>query len=95
MFLVPKFNVNNDGTIGSRNGVSTLSIETKMGIKGSPTCVLNFDKAKGYLIGKENKGLSSMFTMMNLERIIVGIQGLGIAETAYQNSLAYARKKTR
>ncbi len=93
LFLVPKFNVNNDGTIGSRNGVSTLSIETKMGIKGSPTCVLNFDNAKGYLIGKENKGLSSMFTMMNLERIIVGVQGLGIAETAYQNSLAYAMER--
>ncbi len=93
LFLVPKFNVNDDGTVGSRNGVSTLSIETKMGIKGSPTCVLNFDKAKGYLIGKENKGLSSMFTMMNLERIIVGIQGLGIAETAYQNSLAYANER--
>ena len=93
LFLVPKFNVNNDSSIGSRNGVSTLSIETKMGIKGSPTCVLNFDKAKGYLIGKENKGLSSMFTMMNLERIIVGIQGLGIAETAYQNSLAYAMER--
>ena len=76
LFLVPKFIVNNDGSIGSRNGVSTLSIETKMGIKGSPTCVLNFDNAKGYLIGKENKGLASMFTMMNLERIIVGIQGL-------------------
>ena len=85
--------MNNDGTIGSRNGVSTLSIETKMGIKGSPTCVLNFDNAKGYLIGKENKGLSSMFTMMNLERIIVGIQGLGISETAYQNSLAYAMER--
>ena len=79
--------------MGSRNGVSTLSIETKMGIKGSPTCVLNFDNAKGFLIGKENKGLSSMFTMMNLERIIVGIQGLGIAETAYQNSLAYTRER--
>ena len=93
LFLVPKFNVNDDGSIGSRNGVSTLSIETKMGIKGSPTCVLNFDKAKGYLVGKENKGLSSMFTMMNLERIIVGIQGLGLAETAYQNSLAYASER--
>ena len=93
LFLVPKFNVNDNGTIGSRNGVNTLSIETKMGIKGSPTCVLNFDNAKGYLIGKENKGLSSMFTMMNLERIIVGIQGLGIAETAYQNSLAYAKER--
>ena len=85
--------MNKDGTIGSRNGVSTLSIETKMGIKGSPTCVLNFDNAKGYLIGKENKGLVSMFTMMNLERIIVGIQGLGISETAYQNSLAYAMER--
>ncbi len=93
LFLVPKFIVNNDGSIGSRNGVSTLSIETKMGIKGSPTCVLNFDNAKGYLIGKENKGLASMFTMMNLERIIVGIQGLGLAETAYQNSLAYAMER--
>ena len=93
LFLVPKFNVDENGSIGSRNGVSTLSIETKMGIKGSPTCVLNFDNAKGYLIGKENKGLSSMFTMMNLERIIVGIQGLGIAETAYQNSLAYSKER--
>ena len=93
LFLVPKFNVNENGTIGTRNGVNTLSIETKMGIKGSPTCVLNFDNAKGFLIGQENKGLSSMFTMMNLERIIVGIQGLGIAETAYQNSLAYAKER--
>ena len=93
LFLVPKFNVDESGAVGSRNGVSTLSIETKMGIKGSPTCVLNFDNAKGFLIGKENKGLSSMFTMMNLERIIVGIQGLGIAETAYQNSLAYTRER--
>ena len=93
LFLVPKFNVNDNGSIGTRNGVKTLSIESKMGIKGSPTCVLNFDNAKGYLIGKENKGLSSMFTMMNLERIIVGIQGLGIAETAYQNSLAYAKER--
>ena len=93
LFLVPKFNVTDDGKVGTRNGVSTLSIETKMGIKGSPTCVLNFDNAKGFLIGKENKGLSSMFTMMNLERIIVGIQGLGIAETAFQNSLAYAKER--
>ncbi len=93
LFLVPKFNVNEDGKVGTRNGVSTLSIESKMGIKGSPTCVLNFDNAKGFLIGQENKGLSSMFTMMNLERIIVGIQGLGIAETAYQNSLAYSKER--
>ncbi|OUX45185.1 acyl-CoA dehydrogenase [bacterium TMED277] len=93
LFLVPKFNVNENGSIGIRNGVNTLSIESKMGIKGSPTCVLNFENAKGFLIGQENKGLSSMFTMMNLERIIVGIQGLGIAETAYQNSLSYAQER--
>ncbi len=93
LFLVPKFIVNNDGTIGSRNGVSTGSIESKMGIKGSATCVLNFDNAIGYMIGPKNKGLSSMFTMMNLERIVVGIQGLGISETAYQNSLSYSKER--
>ena len=64
-----------------------------MGIKGSPTCVLNFENSTGYLIGPENKGLSSMFTMMNLERIVVGIQGLGIAETAYQNALSYSKER--
>ena len=64
-----------------------------MGIKGSPTCVLNFENATGYMIGPENKGLSSMFTMMNLERIVVGIQGLGISETAYQNALSYAKER--
>ena len=93
LFLVPKLTINEDGSVGSRNGVNTASIETKMGIKGSPTCVLNFDNATGYLIGSENKGLSSMFTMMNLERIVVGIQGLGISETAYQNALAYAKER--
>ncbi len=93
LFLVPKYTVKDDGTVGSRNGVNTGSIETKMGIKGSPTCVLNFEDASGYMIGPENKGLNSMFTMMNLERIIVGIQGLGIAETAYQNAVAYAKER--
>ena len=93
LFLVPKFMVNKDGSIGNRNGVSTGSIESKMGIKGSATCVLNFDNAIGYMIGPKNKGLSSMFTMMNLERIVVGIQGLGISEIAYQNSLAYAQER--
>jgi len=93
LFLVPKFIVNEDGSIGARNGVSTGSIESKMGIKGSATCVLNFDDATGYLIGSKNKGLSAMFTMMNLERIIVGIQGLGISEIAYQNSLSYAKER--
>ena len=67
--------------------------ESKMGIKGSATCVLNFDEATGYMIGSKNKGLSAMFTMMNLERIVVGVQGLGISEIAYQNSLAYAKER--
>ena len=93
LFLVPKFIVKEDGTIGPRNGISTGSIETKMGIKGSATCVLNFDEATGYMIGPKNKGLSQMFTMMNLERIVVGIQGLGISEIAYQNSLSYAKER--
>ncbi len=93
LFLVPKFIVNDDGSIGPRNGISTGSIESKMGIKGSATCVLNFDSAVGYMIGPKNKGLSSMFTMMNLERIVVGIQGLGISEVAYQNSLNYAQER--
>jgi len=93
LFLVPKFIVKDDGSIGSRNGISTGSIESKMGIKGSATCVLNFDDATGYMIGPKNKGLSSMFTMMNLERIVVGIQGLGISEIAYQNSLNYAKER--
>ena len=93
LFLVPKYIVKDDGSIGSRNGVSTGSIESKMGIKGSATCVLNFDDAKGYMIGPKNKGLNSMFTMMNLERIVVGIQGLGISETAYQNSLIYSKER--
>ena len=93
LFLVPKFIVKEDGTIGARNGISTGSIETKMGIKGSATCVLNFDDATGIMIGPKNKGLSQMFTMMNLERIVVGIQGLGISEIAYQNSLSYAKER--
>ena len=93
LFLVPKFIVNDDGSIGQRNGVSTGSIESKMGIKGSATCVLNFDNATGYMIGPKNKGLNSMFTMMNLERIVVGIQGLGISEIAYQNSLNYSKER--
>ena len=93
LFLVPKFVVNEDGSLGPRNGISTGSIESKMGIKGSATCVLNFDEATGYMIGPKNKGLNSMFTMMNLERIVVGIQGLGISEIAYQNSLIYSKER--
>jgi butyryl-CoA dehydrogenase len=93
LFLVPKFHVNDDGSVGERNQVNTASIEHKMGIKGSATCVLNFDNAKGYLIGEENRGLAAMFRMMNIERLTVGIQGLGFAEIAYQNALAYATER--
>ena len=93
LFLVPKFTVNEDGSVGPRNGISTGSIESKMGIKGSATCVLNFDEAIGYMIGEKDRGLNAMFTMMNLERIVVGIQGLGISEIAYQNSLTYAKER--
>jgi len=93
LFLVPKVQVKEDGTLGPRNSVTTNSIESKMGIRGSATCVLNFDGAVGYMIGPKNKGLSSMFTMMNLERIVVGIQGLGISEIAYQNALNYSKER--
>jgi len=93
LFLVPKVQVKEDGSLGPRNGVSTNSIENKMGIKGSATCVLNFDGAIGYMIGQKNKGLGSMFTMMNLERIVVGIQGLGLSEIAYQNALNYSKER--
>ncbi len=95
LFMVPKFLINPDATVGERNAVTTGSIEHKMGIKGSATCVLNFDGAKGSLLGTENHGLSTMFKMMNLERITVGIQGLGFAEIAYQNALAYAQERTQ
>jgi len=93
LFLVPKIQVKEDGSLGQRNGVSTNSIENKMGIKGSATCVINFDGASGHMIGPKNKGLSSMFTMMNLERIVVGIQGLGLSEIAYQNALNYSKER--
>ena len=93
LFLVPKIQVKEDGSLGPRNGVSTNSIESKMGIRGSATCVLNFDGATGHMIGPKNKGLSSMFTMMNLERIVVGIQGLGLSEIAYQNALNYSKER--
>ena len=93
LFLVPKVQVKEDGSLGPRNGVSTNSIESKMGIKGSATCVLNFDEAIGHMIGQKNKGLSSMFTMMNLERIVVGLQGLGLSEIAYQNALNYSKER--
>jgi len=93
LFLVPKIQVKEDGSLGPRNGISTNSIESKMGIRGSATCVLNFDGAVGHIIGPKNKGLSSMFTMMNLERIVVGVQGLGLSEIAYQNALNYSKER--
>ncbi|GGY48195.1 acyl-CoA dehydrogenase [Bacterioplanes sanyensis] len=93
MFLVPKMLVNDDGSLGERNSLSCGSIEHKMGIKGSATCVMNYDGAKGWLVGEENKGLAAMFTMMNYERLGVGIQGIGAAEASYQNAVEYARDR--
>ncbi|MGB1263400.1 MAG: acyl-CoA dehydrogenase C-terminal domain-containing protein [Cognaticolwellia sp.] len=93
LFLVPKFHVNDDETIGEQNNVSCGSIEHKMGIHASATCVMNFDGAKGYLVGELNKGLACMFTMMNFERIGVGIQGIGAAVRSYQNALEYAKDR--
>lgn len=90
LFLVPKIHVNEDGSLGERNAVSCGSIEHKMGIKGSATCVMNFDGAKGWLVGELNKGLACMFTMMNYERLGVGVQGLAAAERSYQNAVEYA-----
>lgn len=93
LFIVPKFMVGEDGSLGSRNGVVCGALEEKMGIHGNSTCVMNYDDATGYLIGAENKGLSAMFVMMNEARLGVGLQGLSIAETAYQNAVAYANER--
>jgi len=93
LFLVPKFMVNDDGSLGERNQFSCGSIEKKMGIKGSATCVMNFDGAKGWLVGEENKGLNAMFTMMNYERLGVGIQGIGAAEASLQSAREYANER--
>ena len=97
LFIVPKIMVNEDGSLGERNGVSCGSIEHKMGIHGNATCVMNYDGATGFLVGEEMKGLAAMFIMMNAARLGVGLQGLGIAEVAYQNGVAYAgdRKQGR
>ncbi|GAB3121799.1 acyl-CoA dehydrogenase [Glaciibacter psychrotolerans] len=92
-FLVPKFLVNDDGSLGERNGVHTLSLEHKMGIHGAPTCVLSYEDATGYLLGGENLGMRIMFVMMNSARLSVGMQGLAVAERAYQQSLAYAQER--
>jgi len=93
LFIVPKFIVNDDGSLGARNGVSVGKIEEKMGIHGNSTCVMNYDAATGYLIGEEHKGMRAMFTMMNEARLGVGLQGYAQAESAYQNAVAYANDR--
>jgi acyl-CoA dehydrogenase len=98
MFLVPKFLVNEDGSIGKRNDVYATSVEHKLGIMASPTCVLNFgdnDGAVGYLVGEENKGMASMFTMMNLARLEVGVQGIAVSDRAYQLARPYALERVQ
>ncbi len=93
LFIVPKININDDGTLANRNGVSCGSLEEKMGIHSNATCLLNYDGARGYLLGPENKGMRAMFTMMNEARIGVAVQGLAIAEVAHQNAADYARER--
>jgi alkylation response protein AidB-like acyl-CoA dehydrogenase len=93
LFVVPKFLPNDDGSVGERNGVRCGSIEHKMGIHANSTCVMNFDDAKGWLVGEPHKGLKAMFVMMNAARLGVGMQGLGICEVAYQNGLDYAKDR--
>ncbi|KJZ20611.1 acyl-CoA dehydrogenase C-terminal domain-containing protein [Loktanella sp. S4079] len=93
LFIVPKFIVNDDGSLGERNGVSVGKIEEKMGIHGNSTCVMNYDEATGYLLGTEHKGMRAMFTMMNEARVGVGLQGYAQAESAYQNAVAYANDR--
>ncbi len=97
LFVTPKFKVDREGVMGERNALRCGSIEHKMGIKGSVTCVMNFDGAQGYLVGEPHKGLAAMFTMMNTARLGVGLQGLGLSDRAYQNALAYSldRLQTR
>ena len=93
LFIVPKFMVNEDGSLGARNGVSCGALEEKMGIHGNSTCVMNYDEATGYLLGTEHKGMRAMFTMMNEARIGVGMQGVAQAEAAYQNAVVYAKDR--
>ncbi|NNF23205.1 MAG: acyl-CoA dehydrogenase [Rhodobacteraceae bacterium] len=93
LFIVPKFLINEDGSLGPRNGVSVGSIEEKMGLHGNATCVMNYDDATGYLLGEEHKGMRAMFTMMNEARLAVGLQGYAQAEVAYQNALSYANDR--
>ena len=93
LFIVPKFNLGTDGSIADRNAVSCGSLEEKMGIHGNSTCVMNYDGAKGFLIGEANGGLKAMFVMMNEARLGVGLQGLSVSEIAYQNAAAYAKER--
>ncbi|WP_298974003.1 acyl-CoA dehydrogenase [uncultured Roseobacter sp.] len=93
LFLVPKFIPNADGTLGARNGVNVVSLEHKLGLHGSPTAVMQFDAATGWLVGSEEGGMAAMFTMMNNARLGVGGQGIGVAEAAYQHALAYALER--
>ena len=93
LFIVPKFMINEDGSLGDRNGWASGSIEHKMGIRASATNVINYDGAKGFLLGEENQGLAAMFTMMNYERLSVGLQGLGSGDLAYQQAAAYAKDR--
>jgi alkylation response protein AidB-like acyl-CoA dehydrogenase len=93
LFVVPKFLPKLDGSVGERNKLSCGSLEKKMGIKASPTCVMNYDGATGWMVGAPHKGLSAMFTMMNAARLAVGIQGLGVAEAAYQGAASYAKSR--
>ena len=93
LFIVPKFLVNDDGSLGARNGVSCGALEEKMGIHANSTCVMNYDEATGYLLGEENKGLRAMFTMMNEARLGVAMQGMAISEVSYQNGAAYAKDR--
>ncbi|MCW3173723.1 acyl-CoA dehydrogenase family protein [Shewanella subflava] len=93
LFLVPKIKVNKDGSLGESNGVTVGSIEHKMGLKASATCVMNYDNAIGYLVGEPERGLVCMFTMMNYERLAIGIQGLGNAQAAYQMASEYAKER--
>jgi len=93
LFVVPKMMVNADGSLGERNAFSCASLEHKMGIHASPTCVMNYDGAKGWLVGQPHRGLPAMFVMMNTARLYVGVQGLGVGEAAYQNALAYSKER--
>ncbi|MGZ2412977.1 3-(methylsulfanyl)propanoyl-CoA dehydrogenase [Sphingomonas sp. F9_3S_D5_B_2] len=93
LFVVPKFLVNDDGSVGERNAVSCGALEKKMGIHGNATCVMNYDAAKGWLVGEPGKGLQAMFIMMNAARLGVGLQGLAQGEVAYQNAVAYAKDR--